>query len=53
MQILIDADGCPVVDLTISIAREHQLECLIFCDTSMYSKRRAQRRLPFLRGQTA
>ena len=33
MRILIDADGCPVVDITVSIARKHNLECLILCDT--------------------
>lgn len=33
MRILIDADGCPVVDITVSIARELHLECLILCDT--------------------
>ena len=34
MRILIDADGCPVVDLTLSIARRRGVECLILCDTS-------------------
>ena len=34
MKILIDADGCPVVDLTISIAKAFKLEVQIFCDTS-------------------
>ena len=34
MRILIDADGCPVVDLTVAIAQEQKLECLILCDTS-------------------
>lgn len=34
MRILIDADGCPVVDLAASIAREHGVECLILCDTA-------------------
>lgn len=32
--ILIDADGCPVVDLTVRAAREAGLDCLIVCDTS-------------------
>lgn len=36
MRILIDADGCPVVDITVSFAREHNLECLILCDTCHY-----------------
>lgn len=50
MQILIDADGCPVVDLTISIAREHQLECLIFCDTSHVFEKAGAKTLTFSKG---
>lgn len=34
MRILIDADGCPVVDITVRLARKHGVECLILCDTS-------------------
>ncbi|MBF7097427.1 YaiI/YqxD family protein [Alkalibacter mobilis] len=34
MKILIDADGCPVVDLTVGIVKEYELECVILCDTS-------------------
>lgn len=34
MKILIDADGCPVVDLTVKTAKEFNKECIIFCDTS-------------------
>lgn len=34
MKIYIDADGCPVVDLTIRIAKEYGVECIILCDTS-------------------
>ena len=34
MTILIDADGCPVVDMTIKIAAERKIECVILCDTS-------------------
>ena len=34
MHILIDADGCPVVDITVRIARQNSIECLIICDTS-------------------
>ena len=34
MRILIDADGCPVVDLTVRIAKKHGVECTILCDTS-------------------
>ncbi len=34
MRILIDADGCPVVDLTIKIAKRNNRECIILCDSS-------------------
>lgn len=34
MTILIDADGCPVVDITVRIASEHKIDCIILCDTS-------------------
>lgn len=36
MRILIDADGCPVVDATVKIAKENNIECFIICDTSHY-----------------
>jgi len=34
MKILIDADGCPVVDITVRMAKERKIECFILCDTS-------------------
>lgn len=34
MKILIDADGCPVVDSTIKIAKKFNAECIILCDTA-------------------
>ncbi len=34
MKIFIDADGCPVVDITVETARKHSLECYIICDTA-------------------
>lgn len=34
MKILIDADGCPVVDLAVRMANEYAIGCLILCDTS-------------------
>ncbi len=34
MRILIDADGCPVVDLTVRLAKKYGIECIILCDTS-------------------
>ena len=34
MQIFIDADGCPVTDLTIRLAKQYHIPCTVFCDTS-------------------
>lgn len=34
MKILIDADGCPVVNETVSLCRQFNKECIIICDTS-------------------
>lgn len=34
MKIFIDADGCPVVDITVRTAKKHSLECYIICDTA-------------------
>lgn len=50
MRILIDADGCPVVDLTVSIAREFRLECLILCDTSHFFDKPGAKTFVFSKG---
>lgn len=34
MKILIDADGCPVLDITIEIAKKNGFDIIILCDTS-------------------
>ncbi|MBE0600344.1 MAG: YaiI/YqxD family protein [Firmicutes bacterium] len=39
MKILIDADGCPVVDITIACARQRGLRVLLICDTAHYFER--------------
>lgn len=33
MKILIDADGCPVVNITVEIAKEYNVEVIIISDT--------------------
>lgn len=33
-QLLIDGDGCPVVNEALSLAREFGIPCVIFCDTA-------------------
>lgn len=49
-RILIDADGCPVVDETIKIAKQFHLECLILCDTSHRFEREGAQLLVFSKG---
>ena len=34
MKIYIDGDGCPVIDNTIKIAKQYNLECIIITDTA-------------------
>jgi len=34
MRVFIDADGCPVIDIAISISADLQVECVLVCDTS-------------------
>ena len=34
MTVFIDADGCPVVDITVKICTEAGAECVIICDTA-------------------
>ena len=34
MKILIDADGCPVVDISIKIGKDYNIPIIVMCDTS-------------------
>ena len=34
MRVLIDADGCPVTDITLQLCHEFQIPCTILCDTA-------------------
>lgn len=34
MEILIDADGCPVVYIAIDVAKQFKIKCTLICDTS-------------------
>ena len=34
MKILIDADGCPVVDIAINLGKKYNIKTVIVCDTS-------------------
>lgn len=34
MNVLIDADACPVVDIAVSLCREFNVPCILLCDTA-------------------
>lgn len=34
MKIFIDADGCPVTDIAVRLAKKHSVPCTIICDTA-------------------
>ena len=50
MNILIDADGCPVVDLTLQIAKRFSIPVVILCDTSHQIEREGAQTLVFDKG---
>lgn len=50
MTILIDADGCPVVDLTLQIAKRFVVPVIILCDTSHQIEREGAQTLVFDKG---
>lgn len=50
MNILIDADGCPVVDLTLQIAKRFGVPVIILCDTSHQIEREGTQTLVFDKG---
>lgn len=48
--VLIDADGCPVVDCTLRICRPLQVPVLILCDTAHQIQREGAQTLVFDKG---
>lgn len=50
MRILIDADGCPVVDIAVSEAKRRGMECLLLCDTSHTFSKDGAQTLTFSKG---
>lgn len=50
MKILIDADGCPVVDIAVRTAKKHHFDCLILCDTAHVFEKDGATTLTFSKG---
>lgn len=36
---MIDADACPVVDITLAVAENYNIGCIILCDTAHFIQR--------------
>ncbi|MEF9959165.1 MAG: YaiI/YqxD family protein [Niameybacter sp.] len=53
MKILIDGDGCPVIDLTIKIGQAFQIETIIFCDTAHLIEREGAKTVLIQKGLDA
>lgn len=50
MTILIDADGCPVVDIAVKIAAKRKTDCVILCDTSHVFEKTGARTITVSKG---
>ena len=50
MQLWIDADACPVVDIAIRVAGRHQVEVTLVCDDAQYMQREGARTITVARG---
>ncbi|WP_343344685.1 YaiI/YqxD family protein [Terrisporobacter petrolearius] len=50
MQILIDGDGCPVIDLTIKVSKQFNIDVIIMCDTSHVFNKEGAKTMVFSKG---
>lgn len=50
MKVLIDADGCPVVDIAIAACSRFHIPCLLLCDTAHQMLRQGAQTLVFDKG---
>lgn len=50
MKVLIDADACPVVQITIELCRQFHTECILMCDTAHQMFREGAQTLVFDKG---
>ena len=50
MKVLVDADGCPVVDIAVTVCKKFQIPCLLLCDTAHQMVRQGAETLVFDKG---
>ncbi len=51
--ILVDADACPVIDITIKVAKQFGLPVILICDTSHYMERDGAETITVSKGSDA
>lgn len=50
MKVIVDADACPVVNITVSLCKKAGIECLLLCDTAHEMHRDGAQTLVFDKG---
>lgn len=50
MKVLIDADACPVVDIAVTLCAQHEVTCVLLCDTAHEIRREGAETLVFDKG---
>lgn len=50
MKVLVDADACPVVNITVTLCKKHQIPCILLCDTAHMLHREGADTLVFDKG---
>ena len=50
MKVLVDADACPVTDITVAICKRHSISCILLCDTAHEVHRDGAQTLIFDKG---
>lgn len=50
MKVLIDADACPVVDIAVKLCAQHEVTCVLLCDTAHEIRREGAETLVFDKG---
>lgn len=50
MKVLVDADGCPVVDIAVALCRQNGCRCILLCDTAHTINRDGAETLVFDKG---
>lgn len=50
MKVFVDADACPVVDITVKLCKSSGVDCVLLCDTAHEMRREGAQTLVFDKG---